>query len=61
MDIKVLGGLVARHALGGVAAYLAGKGLLATDGSQTEAFVGAGMFFVALAWSAYQKLKAGRS
>lgn len=58
MDLKTFAGLVARHVLTAVAAWLASRGILAVDGSQAEAFVGAGMFFASVGWSAWQKWRA---
>lgn len=55
MEWSTVGGMIARHALTSAAGVLATHGLIATDPSATEAFVGAGMLFVGIAWSAWQK------
>ncbi len=55
MDWSTIGGLVARQGISAFAGWLMSHGLLAADGSGTEAFIGAGMALVAVGWSAWQK------
>lgn len=54
MDWSMIGGLVARHALTGIGGALAFHGYL-PGGTTTEQFVSAGMVFVGVAWSWWQK------
>ena len=51
--IKPLLGLIARHALTTAAGILASHGYLQSSG--TEQFVGAGLLFLGVAWSWWQK------
>lgn len=53
MDMKMILGLVARHALTTFAGVLVSKGYL--DASGTEGFVGAGLLFLGVGWSWWQK------
>jgi hypothetical protein len=53
MDLTTIGGLVARHSLTWLAGMLMMHGYLASGG--TNEFVGAGMVFVGVAWSWWQK------
>lgn len=55
MDWSTIGALIARHALSAAAGTLATHGLIGSDPSATEAFVGAGMLLVGVGWSAWQK------
>lgn len=55
MEWSTIGGLIARQGLSAAAGWLMSHGILAADGSGTEAFVGAGMALVAVGWSAWQK------
>lgn len=50
-----IAGLAVRHGLTTIGGYLAGKGLLGTDPTAVENFVGAGMIVAGVAWSAWQK------
>ena len=58
VDTKTALGLVARHLVTATGTALASYGILAKDGSQTEAFVGAVMFLLAMGWSYWQKRNA---
>lgn len=53
MNLEALGGALARHVLTLFAGSLVASGFL-TD-AQVEPFIGAGMFFATLGWSAWQK------
>jgi len=55
MDWQTIMGLVARHMLTYFGGVLAAHGLLGQDDASMQAFVGAGLFFVGIAWSAWQK------
>lgn len=52
---SVIFGLIARHLLTGAAGWLVSHGLLAADGSNTEAFIGVGLALAGGGWSWYQK------
>lgn len=55
MDMTMIGGLLARHALTTAAGWLMGHGFLAADGSNTEAFIGVGLALIGGGWSWWQK------
>ena len=54
MDWTTIGTLVARHALTTAGGWLAAHGFL-PDGTTAQAFVGAGMTLLGIAWSVWQK------
>ncbi len=54
MDLQTILGLIARHALTTIAGTLVAHGYLASSG--TEQFIGAGMVFLGIAWSWWQKV-----
>jgi hypothetical protein len=54
MDWTTIAALVARHALTTAGGWLAASGFLPT-GTTPEAFVGAGMTLLGVAWSIWQK------
>lgn len=55
MEWTTIGGMAARHMLTVAAGALATHGLIGADPSASEAFVSAGMLFVGIGWSAWQK------
>jgi len=55
MDSTTILGLIARHGLTSAAGFLAAHGLIGPDPSATEAFVSAGLLFLGIAWSWWQK------
>lgn len=55
MEWSTVGGLIARHLLTSAAGWLVAHGLISTDPSSKEAFIGACMLLGGIAWSAYQK------
>lgn len=55
MEWSTIFGLAARRVLTGFGGYLGLKGLLGTDPAAIQNFVGAGMVFVDVCWSAWTK------
>ena len=58
IDIRTALGSLARSLLVSAGGFLSAKGIIAVDGSQTEAFVGIGMAILGFLWSLWQKRQA---